>query len=324
MEKIEILSEEFFESHRNEMEIVEQFQSRFSPVLGWHYLLDLAWILREIRSCLQPGALILDAGAGSGILQLILAELGYNVISADFVGREFSQEYLKRYKGIIHHLNSQRSSMGNRYTRHIASVYNREKRGILAQLSRLGTRIGLGSGSLDAVHTHRFTPQMLERAPLFQGDASNNCGRIFLYRCDLKQMPLIPDGYVDAVVSLSALEHNQHDSVESCVAELVRVVKISGRLVITVSASQSEDWFHEPSKGWCYSETSLKRLFQLPEKVTSNFYRKNELYEKLKSENSELRTRLAPAYFESGDNGMPWGRWNPVYQPVGIVKIKSR
>ncbi len=38
---------------------------------------------------------------------------------------------------------------------------------------------------------------------------------------------------------------------------------------------------------------------------------------------SDLYNNLAPAYFRSGNNGMPWGVWDPQYQPVGIVKVKS-
>ena len=27
---------------------------------------------------------------------------------------------------------------------------------------------------------------------------------------------------------------------------------------------------------------------------------------------------LADFYFRSGDNGMPWGNWDPQYMPVGV------
>ena len=33
--------------------------------------------------------------------------------------------------------------------------------------------------------------------------------------------------------------------------------------------------------------------------------------------------RLAAFYARSGDNGMPWGKWDPQYQPVGVCKVKN-
>ena len=322
LERMEILSEELFDSHRAEMDLVEQFQSRFATALGWHYLLDLAWIIREIRTSLPPGSLLLDAGAGNGILQFLLAELGYNVISADFTGRGLPGENLRRYRGMVHSLNSQKSSLDNRYTRHLASVYGRGGGCAPAWLARLFCKTGQSRGSLEAVDRFRFLPRENVQPIPFEGDPAASCGRIFLYRCDLKEMPLIPDGFADAVVSLSALEHNDHPGFASCMDELLRVTKRGGKLVITVSASQSQDWFHEPSKGWCYSEETLRKLCRLPEGVASNYPRKEELLDRLRREGCELHKRLAPVYFESGDNGMPWGKWDPRYQPVGVVKIR--
>ena len=41
-------------------------------------------------------------------------------------------------------------------------------------------------------------------------------------------------------------------------------------------------------------------------------------------DSNELRAGLSPLYFRSGNNGMPWGRWDPKYQSVGIIKTKVR
>ncbi len=51
-------------------------------------------------------------------------------------------------------------------------------------------------------------------------------------------MPLLPEGFVDGVVSVSALEHNDHQDFERCMEEMLRVTKPLGRLTVTVSASQ--------------------------------------------------------------------------------------
>ena len=56
---------------------------------GWHYDLDIIWILNKlIEYEVKPGDWILDAGAGQGLLQFILASKGYNVISYDYSDRD--------------------------------------------------------------------------------------------------------------------------------------------------------------------------------------------------------------------------------------------
>lgn len=65
--------------------------SLFERPNGWHYDLDLIWILHSLENQkIYPGDTILDAGAGLGILQFILASRGYNVISLDYSDRKFS------------------------------------------------------------------------------------------------------------------------------------------------------------------------------------------------------------------------------------------
>lgn len=316
-EKIEILNIDFFETHKEEMGIVELFKEYFGSALGWHYYLDLAWIIRQVKM-LPRGALLLDAGAGSGILQFILAELGYNVISADFADRSLSRQYLSRYCKIIHYLNSQNKVFDNRYTRHLKSTYGGNSSRLCRVLPLLKKERKVDTVSL--IENNRFRPE--GEPHLLEGDVARNCGRIFMYKCDLKDMPLLPDGFVDGGVSVSALEHNDHADFEKCMDEILRITKPSGRVFVTVSASLSADWFHDPSKGWCYSEETLKRLFRLSEGVESNFSRKDELFSEFRKEGNELHKRLDSVYFESGDNGMPWGVWDPKYLPVGVCKFK--
>lgn len=317
-EKIEILGMELFETHREEMGVVELFKEYFGSALGWHYYLDFAWIIRQVKA-LPKGALLLDAGAGSGLLQFILAELGYNIISADFSDRGFSQKYIERYGDVLHYLNSQHRTFDNRYTRHLEATYGGNSSRLHRLLEFFKGLIKVDPISL--IEKNRFTPER-EPSALLEGDALRSCGRIFMYKCDLKDMPLLPDGFVDGVVSVSALEHNDHADFEKCMDEILRVTKPSGRVFVTVSASLSADWFHEPSKGWCYREETLKRLFRLPEGVESNFSRKDELFSEFRKEGNELHKRLDSVYFESGDNGMPWGVWDPKYLPVGVCKFK--
>ena len=93
-------------------------------------------------------------------------------------------------------------------------------------------------------------------------------------------------------------------------------------MVATLGAAKNKDWYHEPSKGWCYTEASLKDIFQLPHNVRSNYDRYDALMKDL-TECDELKDHLAEFYFKSGDNGMPWGKWDPQYQSVGVVKVKT-
>jgi hypothetical protein len=90
----------------------------------------------------------------------------------------------------------------------------------------------------------------------------------------------------------------------------------------TLGCAKDKDWYHESSQGWCYNEQTLRRIFDLKDDIPTNFDQYDELLKALRA-NKELEEDLASFYFRSGDNGMPWGKWDPQYQPVGICKIKQ-
>ncbi|MEK6221043.1 MAG: hypothetical protein N2D54_02220, partial [Chloroflexota bacterium] len=87
-------------------------------------------------------------------------------------------------------------------------------------------------------------------------------------------------------------------------------------------AGEKEDWFHEPSKGWNYTAHTLRDIFQLGADAPHNYGDHDKLLQALK-ENEELKDGLAAFYNTSGDNGMPNGKWDPQYIPVGVVKVKE-
>ena len=64
--------------------------------IGWHYIIDLAW-MHNILNSLPKGSNILDAGGGFGPVQFLLAELGYNVTNVDLFFNEPSRAFLYRY-----------------------------------------------------------------------------------------------------------------------------------------------------------------------------------------------------------------------------------
>jgi ubiquinone/menaquinone biosynthesis C-methylase UbiE len=291
--KIELLSIHLLETARPFVQQFQALSNRLKIGLGWHYLLDLSWAAQELSPV--PGARVLDAGAGYGLIQWWLVEQGIDVISVD------------------------------RYSRYDIPRYLREKYRIQGlrrgDLSPLSVRDFLPSRSPS---TWRSYPKVLESS-IKQLSWHMRLGSphhtVFIYNQDLISMPDIPDNSVDHVVSISSLEHNSSDELRLVVRELMRVIKPGGKLIATLGASKEQDWYHEPSGGWCYTEHSLREIFDLTDQTTSNYERYDEYFELLK-EGEELRANLADFYYRSGDNGMPWGVWDPKYQPVGIVKVK--
>lgn len=297
-DRIEILSVSLLDEAR---QLVEQFRTisrRLDIQIGWHYLLDFSWIARQ----LQPGPemQVMDAGAGWGTMQWWLAEQGVDVISVDRSSRSELPYLFRRYYRI--------------------SGLREED---LEPLSKPGLRDFLPPLS---PKRWRLYPAKLAvsfgRLRSSEPEPVSDGGTIVVYNQDLTSMPDIPDASLDAIVSVSALEHNSPDGLRVVVEELMRVLKPGGRLIATLSAARDEDWFHQPAKGWCYTETTLRDIFNLSADCPANYDRYDELFQALCA-NDELRTNLAPVYFTSGDNGMPWGRWNPMYQPVGIVRQKQ-
>jgi len=285
MDAIELLSPELIRDKPELTALVLEAQEKYDHPFGWHYLLDYIWILDRART-LPRGSLILDAGAGQGMLQVMLARMGHRVISADFSTRVPRPVYAGHCSIVTAHCGDE---IDHDYVRHLQAAYPRQ------------------------------TPPPVRPAPtditrLFDEEGAE----IIYYTADIGHMPQMPDRCLDAVVSISALEHNDHAGVRRAVAELERTMKPGASMWITVSAARDEDWFHGPSKGWCFSEKSLTELFGL-RAPHSNFTDFDRIFALLR-QGDGLKERLAPFYFTSGDNGMPWGVWDPQYQPVGVAR----
>jgi SAM-dependent methyltransferase len=280
--------------HRQQVEELKNLARSLGIGLGWHYLLDWTWILTSLGSA--RGKRILDAGAGEGLLQWYLAGQGAEILSVDRASRaELSLRFRARYRltGLARH--------------DLASPMQVWKKNI-SQAKGAGHKvISAARGAIGILQAAlpKFTP-----------------GKVIIHNCDLATMPLIADNSVDAVVAVSSLEHNHPENLPRVVDELMRVLKPGGLLLATLGASPDHDWLHEPSQGWCYTDASLRRQFRLPESISSNYAQFSELLLALKN-CDELRLNLANFYFRSGNNGMPWGKWDPQYQPVGVCKQKN-
>ena len=257
--------------------------------LGWHYPLDLIWILQNLRD-IPLGSVILDAGAGDGLLQYILARKGYKVISADFVHRPPRPSF--RSSSISHG-----QSYDDAYIGHLEKNYGADRNGTSAE-------------------------QVISCKEDFLSYLMARNDDIVFYRTDLGSMPLIPDNFFDAVVSVSAFEHNSKNGLGAVIAEVTRVLKNGSPLLVTTSATNGQDWYHEPSKGWCFGEQSLRDLFDIRTGYSTNFKEYDYILSCLSRPGNELQIQLAPFYFKSDSNGMPWGEWLPQYLPVGVRRLK--
>lgn len=288
-QSIQLLPVSLLDENRPTVEALKQLAASLGLEFGWHYLLDLTWVIKNLGPL--KNKFIMDAGAGTGILQWYLAALGAEVLSVDRGSRAaLPVRFRSRYSvvGLRQSPEPDLLSTGQLFANSLDSPKK-----ILVQARDLLSGLGI------------------EKAP----------GRIIIYNQDLKTLTDVLDNSLDAIVAISALEHNTPDSLPVVVAELMRVLKPGGILLATLCAGRDQDWFHEPSSGWCYTDASLKRLFGLPENADSNYARYDELFEGLRN-CAELRDNLAAFYARSGDNGMPWGKWDPQYQPVGVCKIK--
>ncbi|MBN2225328.1 MAG: methyltransferase domain-containing protein [Deltaproteobacteria bacterium] len=294
-ERIELLAYDIYVTHSREMEVVEKVQSYLdNKPIGWHYYLDLAWAIREL-SLLPKGSIIVDAGAGNGLGQFILSELGFNVISADVVKRNITPVLQRRYGDLIYDLEETKKNIS---PKDLWSFIDEKK--------------------LTCDKSER-----IDYREILQKNAKKHCGKIFLYNTDLKNMAELPDNCVDSVMSISALEHNDIDGIAHCIKEQLRVMKETGALIATISASYDVDWYDEKTTGWCLTEDTIRSIFEHKKSIPSNFSQMDFIADVLKIHNNLLDINLSPFYFTGENTAMPWGKWNPRYLPVGIIKKKS-
>jgi SAM-dependent methyltransferase len=295
-ETIDLLPVSLLDEQRPLVEDLKRLAKSLHLEFGWHYLLDLSWVISRLGPL--QGKRILEAGAGTGILQWYLAEKGAEVYSVDRLSRSaLPLRFRRRFR--VHGLRSKDLLPAGETFIH---GFNRPVRGTLPR--RVAGR--LAAQGRDLAGYLRARPGR---------------GQVWIYNQDLASMPDIADGSLDAVVSISALEHNTPEGLQQVVAEIAGKLKPGGLLAATLTAGRDQDTWHTPSAGWLYTDTSLRRLFDLPDGTPSNYDRYDELFAELRN-CAELRNSLASFYFNSNDKGMPGGVWDPQYQPVGVLKIK--
>ncbi|UCH83624.1 MAG: hypothetical protein JSW50_14410, partial [Candidatus Latescibacterota bacterium] len=80
-DKLELLSVDLLDVHRPLVDEFHALAGKLGLEFGWHYLLDLTWIISNLD--LDRTERVIDAGAGVGIMQWYLASKGVDVISTD-------------------------------------------------------------------------------------------------------------------------------------------------------------------------------------------------------------------------------------------------
>jgi SAM-dependent methyltransferase len=290
-DKVEILSVDLLNRYRDLVDELKLVAKELRLEFGWHYLLDLTWIISHLDT--NQVGVVLDAGAGTGVMQWFLSNRGVDVVSVDRGSRAHLPIHFRAYSPVVG-LRAEDLATRPKTAFHLLR-YSTRRRAIL----------------------EAFLPIVRVRRERY----AEGRGKVFIYNQDLSALSMIEDNTIDVVVSVSALEHNTPVVLRAVVHELLRVLKPNGKLLATLGAAVGEDWFHEPSQGWNYTEASMRDIFQLAPDASSNYEDYDRLFNALK-ENRELSEGLAGFYKTSGHRGMPWGKWAPQYIPVGVCKVK--
>ncbi|MEN8242328.1 MAG: class I SAM-dependent methyltransferase [Chloroflexota bacterium] len=291
-DKVEILSVKLLSEQRKLLDEFKMVANKLRLEFGWHYLLDLAWIASHMD--LDNNRRVIDAGAGMGVMQWFLSNRGIDVLSVDRGSRANLPFHFRAYSPV---------------------------QGLRPE--DLASRLPTAAYLLKNARSRRVKLESLLPTVRPRTEArAEGRGTVLIYNQDLSNLTDLENNSIDAVVAVSALEHNTPEGLRIVVDEMLRVLKPGGRLLATLGAATTEDWFHEPSKGWNYTEDSLRDIFQLDQKASSNYAEHDQLFEELKN-SQELREGLAGFYCTASGRGMPWGEWNPQYIPVGVCKVKS-
>ena len=284
---------------------------------GWHYDLDIIWVLRHLEKLNIPlGATIVDAGAGLGVMQFILASRGYNVISLDFGKREipkyaegiFNIECIDRDLGDYTHEYMEFMSFGQRSAKEAPIPITSKIKPYIMQPSKIIHRIGSSI-------RQRYNPHYLHE---LRRDHAGY-GKITFLRGTFNDMP-IKDNMADALISISAFEHNTFEDMADSVIEFNRVIKPDAHMMVATSASNEKDWYHEPSKGWNFTQQTLSKLFGVTDNISFDY---DLTLRRIKS-CKKFKHRISDYYKYSKESGLPYGDLTKAaYIPVGIIKQKG-
>jgi SAM-dependent methyltransferase len=313
---IELLPVSLLDDKRPLVNELKALAASLGLEFGWHYLLDLVWIIQQLGPV--RGLRIIDAGAGTGILQWYLARHGAKVISIDRASRALLPVRFRRRFQV-------RGIRPNDLAP-ITQVFQTDIRALADSSSHRTLKSRLGALERDVTGLVKVRQGEYKKHLEDKGhpeDREHLLGEVWIYNHDLAWLPDLEENSVDVVVSVSALEHNTPDGLEQVIHELQRVLKPNRPLLATLTGAKDQDLWHGPSSGWCYTAQSLYRLFDLPPETANNYEKYDEFFLALRN-CAELRDGLASFYFHSDNSGMPGGVWDPQYMPVGVYKVNQK
>ena len=274
--------------------------------IGWHYITDITWIYSHIKDWPRDFK-VLDAGGGGGPVQFLMAELGFDVTNIDLNLDKPGLAYQNRYQCTYEVLPSFKNT---KYGTFLSGTDGKK------QFLKALIKIIKQSVPYKWWSARRYAIKHEQWRKIIKL-SSSKIGHIKWLKGNLCHIPEVSDNTFDAVVSLSALEHIHFGNLKNAVEEIKRVVKPDARWAVTTSGTEkAETWFHEPSQSNCFSSRDLERIFGANPNGEQN---PQEILKKYQN-NSYLKENLAKFYFKSDRYGMPWGKWNPKYIPVGIFK----
>jgi 2-polyprenyl-3-methyl-5-hydroxy-6-metoxy-1,4-benzoquinol methylase len=296
--RIEILRPDLLNENHDLIQQLKQMNYELAMSSGWHYFLDWAWVIKNIDNI--DNKIILDAGAGIGLLQWYLANKGANVISVDRSDRTCCPHNLVR-RFNVSGLRPEDTPLG------------------LSDIANLFRPIGHKTSKRIKVLVRGFIGNLRTMGK----SIPRSKGSVKLYNTDLVNLSEISEESVDVIVSISALEHNSTISkIRDIIRELGRVLKPGGTMLITLPASRDRDWFLDSAYAWCLTDETIRNIFELSSETPSNYGEFNAILNEIKG-STTLRRNVSSSYYLSPKSGMPWGKWDPKYLPVGIIKTKQ-
>ena len=280
---------------------------------GWHYDLDIIWIVKQLeKNNILPGSTILDAGAGYGMTQFLLAARGYNIISLDFTKRDFP----KKARGIfdIEIIENDLTSYKSEYLEYM--TYGKSTNEFVHLLNSVSKAI------LHPIQAINSLKRKLKSFIEYHSEKKRKhekFGKIQFLRGTFNKIPL-NDKIVDALVSISAFEHNKYDDMPGSINEFNRIIKDGGIMFITTSAAREKDWYQEASRGWNFTKETLSGWFKISnENIDFNYDLKYDAI----SNSKKLSDRLDDYYKNKNNPTVPDGDIKNIeYIPVGIRKNK--
>ena len=275
--------------------------------IGWHYITDITWIYSHVKDWPRDYK-VLDVGGGGGPVQFLMAELGFDVTNIDLNLNKPGFAYQKRYQCVYEVLPSFEETSYKTFL----NESNKEQYYLKTAVKNIIKQ----SMPYKWYSAKRYIGKH-EQWRRVKKLATPRIGHIKWIKGNLCNIPEVPDNAFDAVVSLSALEHIPLKVLQVALGEIKRVLKPGACWAVTTSGTEkAETWYHEPSQGNCFSRADIENIFgAIPRKDQSP----HEILKKYQN-NNYLKENLAKFYFKSGKYGMPWGKWDPKYIPVGIFK----